>query len=295
MDTPTRIRSVMDLVASGRSRRGASSFGEVQDWADALRLVDGASRIAVVTGFYILEAEAAETDGPGGALVLARALERDGKRSLVVTDSRCFDLLAAGAAALDGAPSLLSADEAREIWAWSPDLLLYVERPGRCPDGCFRNMRGSDISPCTAPLDDAALEAPGRSVPIVAIGDGGNEAGMGRFRKGLALKYPSFASCLCDITADAALAVDVSNWGAYGLAVLLSAERGLWLGHSPDEEERLLRALASAGAVDGLTRRAEITVDGFSLEAQREIVASLKTLWTSWMGVTSSRSGPTDA
>jgi hypothetical protein len=150
-------------------------------------------------------------------------------------------------------------------------------------------MRGSDISPCTAPLDDAALEASGRSVPIVAIGDGGNEAGMGRFRNDLARQFPSHASSLCDVRADAALAVDVSNWGAYGLAALLSAERGLWLGHSPDEEERLLRALVAAGAVDGLTRTADLTVDGFSLEVQREIVASLQAFWQDWMGLSPSR------
>ena len=280
--------ALMALVAQDRSGRGAARAGSVAHWIEALSLLRGKNRVAIVTGFYVPQARAAETDGPGGALVLGRALERDGRRSLVVTDSRCFDVVAAGAAALDGSPSLLCAEGARDIWSWDPDLLIYVERPGRCRDGVFRNMRGEDISPFTAPLDGAALEAEGRGVPLLAIGDGGNEAGMGCLMDELTSLIPDFAPCLCSVPADVALAVDVSNWGAYALGCLLSCERGLWLGHSSDEEERLLRGLVAAGAVDGLSRRAEPSVDGFPLAVQREVVAALHGLWESF---TSSRAG----
>lgn len=277
-----RIKSVMSLVASDRPGRGASVLGRPEHWQKALSLLDAASRVVVVTGFYVPEASAAETDGPGGALVLARALERDGKKVLVVTDSLCFDVVASGASALNGSPTPLCLDDPKEIWRWRPDLLVYVERPGRCGDGCFRNMRGCDISAVTAPLDAAAFEAVAREVPLLAIGDGGNEAGMASFLPDLATMFPHFASSLSVVSADAALAVDVSNWGAYGLCCLLSGERGIWLGHGADEEERLLRALVAAGAVDGVTKHPELSVDGFPLSLHKEVAASLVRLWESW-------------
>ncbi len=270
---------LMGLVACDRPHRGASPMGRPGHWTEALALLEAKRRVAVITGFYVLEAEAAETDGPGGALVLARALERDGKRAVVVTDSLCFDVVAAGAAALGDGPPLLCVDEPGEIWSWDPDLLLYVERPGRCRDGTFRNMRGRDISSVTAPLDGAALEAPLRGVSLLSIGDGGNEAGMASFLEGLSAARPEFAPSLCCVPADVALAADVSNWGAYALGVLLSCRRGIWLGHDPDEEERLLRALVAAGAVDGVSGLPEPSVDGFPLEVQRELVAELQGLW----------------
>ncbi|QTX31603.1 DUF4392 domain-containing protein [Aminithiophilus ramosus] len=273
------VHGLMGLVASDRPRRGASPMGRSDHWTEALALLEAKRRVAVITGFYVLEAKAAETDGPGGALVLARALERDGKRAIVVTDSLCFDVVAAGAAALGDGPPLLCVDEPGEIWSWDPDLLLYVERPGRCRDGTFRNMRGRDISSVTAPLDGAALEAPLRGVSLLSIGDGGNEAGMASFLEGLSATRPEFAPSLCCVPADVALAVDVSNWGAYALGALLSCRRGIWLGHDPDEEERLLRALVAAGAVDGVSGLPEPSVDGFPLEVQCELVAELQSLW----------------
>jgi hypothetical protein len=58
-----------------------------------------------------------------------------------------------------------------------------------------------------------------------------------------------------------------SNWGAYGVVAELSRQSGRPLLHSADEERRMIRACVAAGAVDGITRRAEPTVDGLPLEA----------------------------
>ena len=57
-----------------------------------------------------------------------------------------------------------------------------------------------------------------------------------------------------------------SNWGAYGIVAELSRLAGRPLLHSADEERKMVRACVDAGAVDGITRRPEPTVDGLPLE-----------------------------
>ena len=53
---------------------------------------------------------------------------------------------------------------------------LSIERCGRSADGAPRNMRGEDISAFATPLDDLFVAGPWQRI---AIGDGGNEIGMG--------------------------------------------------------------------------------------------------------------------
>jgi D-glutamate cyclase len=63
------------------------------------------------------------------------------------------------------------------------------------------------------------------------------------------------------VSVDHLVVAGTSNWGAYGIVAELSRLAGRDLLHSSDEELRMLRACVDAGAVDGVTRRAEPTVD----------------------------------
>jgi Domain of unknown function (DUF4392) len=56
-----------------------------------------------------------------------------------------------------------------------------------------------------------------------------------------------------------------SNWGAWGVVAELSVIAGRDLLHTAEEERRMVEACVTAGAVDGLTRRREPTVDGLPL------------------------------
>ncbi len=262
------------LVASDRPGRAVSRLCEGRCWERALQLLSASSRVAVVTGFYVPAAGAAETDGPGGAAVLARAFSRSGRECRLFTDSLCLSVVKAASEALSGV-EVQAVGTGEEIMEWLPDLVVFLERLGRASDGHYYNMRGEDIGSFTRPLDDAADLAKGMGIPVLAVGDGGNEVGMGALSERLRGLVPGFAGCLCDVSADVVLPVDVSNWGGYALAALLSSREGFWLGHSPEEERRVLERIVQAGAVDGVTLKGTLSVDGFDLEGQQQIVVQL--------------------
>jgi hypothetical protein len=56
---------------------------------------------------------------------------------------------------------------------------------------------------------------------------------------------------------------------------------GEWIGPEEGETGTMLEALISAGAVDGVTRRSEPTVDGFPEGEHRQVISKLKELVTS--------------
>jgi hypothetical protein len=124
-------------------------------------------------------------------------------------------------------------------------------------------MKGLDISDVVTPLDALAESAMRGGIPVLAIGDGGNEAGMGLLYDSLIEVLPDhYARCISKVPSDVCLPVDVSNWGGYALAALLSSFYRRWLGLDEGEEEEMLRALLEAGAVDGVSGAADMSVDG---------------------------------
>jgi hypothetical protein len=233
-------------------------------WEEALRLFVGAKLISVVTGFFIRGAGAPETDGPPGAVILGRALARAGKQVTLLTDNRNYKSLSACSLSVGGPPAA-RADDPLDI-PMDADLLVFIERPGHAADGRYYDMKGVDIGDAVVPLDRAAEIALRNGIPVLGIGDGGNEAGMGVLYDALAELLPHYASCLSRVPASVCLPVDISNWGAYALAAVLSRSCRRWLGMDEGEESVMLEALAEAGAVDGVTGAPGASVDGVPLE-----------------------------
>ncbi|MDR3253963.1 MAG: DUF4392 domain-containing protein [Synergistaceae bacterium] len=262
------------IAASGATGRGPSSLCRDELWERAVHLIVEKKKIALVSGFYVPSVSAPETDGPSGSLVLARALLRFGRETEVWTDGYCLECYKKCADVL-GFPSALVHDATSdEFRGTGVDLLIFVERLGRASDGAYYNMRREDISAWTPPLDSLVGSTGAASI---GIGDGGNEVGMGCLADELAELMPEYAPCLCVVRTDICLPVDVSNWGAYALASALSSLSGVWLGSTSVEERLMLEALAASGAVDGVSRRREASVDGLPLERHVEMANLLKT------------------
>ena len=189
---------ILESIASDSAGRGAPRLASPELLHEALELLKTSRRPAIVTGFVVPPLEVAETDGPPGAGILARALRQQGKDVLLVTDEICFPVLSAAARCIgyDGFLSEMNSPERLFPGDGDPDLLIFVERLGRAGDGKYYNMRCEEIGAYTAPLDGAALLAQAKGIPCLAVGDGGNEVGMGSFYHELREMLPSFASCI---------------------------------------------------------------------------------------------------
>lgn len=237
--------------------------------ARALRDLNG--NVVIGTGFPV--ADSFETDGPVGAIALYRALEQLGAQPWLA----CAAPLAQ---ALEGEFRLLELEivgredsraQARSYLAHlQPQAVIAIERPGLCADERYYNMRGEDISPLCARFDDFLNEA---QCPTIAIGDGGNEIGMGNIADTIAALDIRGATTGCDEL----LVADVSNWAAYGLLAFL----GLWRGRDLLAEIQpleILQFLSANGSVDGVTRDNTLTEDGLPASEGQAVITAIQTL-----------------
>ena len=194
------------------------------DFSAACRSLAGTpdAVVAIVTGFFIPHAvpPCGETDGPLGAVFLARALVPLGIRVILASEAFCVRALEAGvgvsglrkAVSVVTLPSVESAGtlSVAEYWRYFAERtgglthLIAVERVGPSHtaqsvagqtaadrftaevaaqehDRCH-TMRGSDITGATSPAHRLFESAGAQQPPVVTIGigDGGNEIGMGK-------------------------------------------------------------------------------------------------------------------
>jgi len=292
------------LLALDPARRGIAGFFRPGGAQAAARALTGAGSVLIVTGFIVAEGMP-ETDGPPGAAVLGRALRRMGARVRYTSDAAALPPLEAALRALGEPPDVFAypegADAAEEVLARErPSHLIAIERPGRCRSGDYLNMRGISVAEWNRPLDEMFLLAhrrrkqrspaaprtgrprpePGWRAPLtIGIGDGGNEIGMGSVRTLLAREGRMVARTASVVPVDHLVVAGVSNWGAYGIVAQLGRITGESLLHTPAEELRMIDACMKAGAVDGITRRREPTVDTLSADTHAALVALLGLSW----------------
>ena len=237
----------------------------------AAQLMVGCKGLVLIgTGFPV--GDSFETDGPVGALVLYKVLEKLGATPLLCCGEPLFSALRDDYSCLqlpvNSTDAAAFADEF--LQQHHPELIISIERPGLAADGRYYNMRGQDISARCANFDVFFQQA---CCPAIAIGDGGNEIGMGKLYQAVSQLAitPSVTYC------DELLLADVSNWAAYGVLALVSklkdAETGCgWLLDCQPKE--LLAYLVERGAVDGVTGLASLTEDSLSPD-HAELLLSL--------------------
>lgn len=237
--------------------------------ASALRDLRGT--VIIGTGFPVLDTF--ETDGPVGAIALYDALESLGAKPVIACGAPLLDALAGDFRTLALSARDLGTAEieaASLLQQLKPAAVVSIERPGLGSDGRYYNMRGEDITARCSFFDPYLSQA---DCPTIAIGDGGNEIGMGNIEAAIATLDIRAAVTQCNEL----LVADVSNWGAYGLIALLArwSERDLLADISP---VAILEYLSAKGSVDGVTRENTITEDGLDASAGIALIGKLREL-----------------
>lgn len=277
-----RVQRIEALIHQDVGRNATALFaataGGLWNAASAIARLP-APRIGVLTGFYVPTATppAAETDGPAGMALLVRGLSNAGLYCRVLTDDPCQSSCRAalagaemGAVALDSV--VPDAPMAPAIQRWRDagiDWAIAIERCGRTADGTPRNMRGVDMQAWTAPLDEVFQAGPWATM---AIGDGGNEIGLGSLPASLIARHVDRGALIACVTPATHLVMaGVSHWGAYALLGALALLRPDWRDAllaclDPELDTRILDRMVRDGpAVDGVSQRQALTIDTLPL------------------------------
>lgn len=267
--------SIEDIVLrySGRGMTLLQKYLKTNYCFNAARRLLALERgnVLLTTGFYV--AGAAETDGPPGTLCLAKALARLGFTPTIVTDRICQGLFESEQLPVEYV-DIASGDDVyrRLLDRYQPVCLISVERCGHNLENDYANMHGKSIASQTARIDTMFELADAREILTIGIGDGGNEIGMGNLKDVISEKMDLNP---CTVTVDELIIATTSNWGAYALAACLSIliHRHILLSYR--ELADYLKKIVALGCVDGVTKKAEPSVDGFPLKIEKEIVTAL--------------------
>lgn len=259
--------------------RGFAQAAPAPDFGALTATLLAARRAVILTGFPMDcgGAPRGETDGPGGAANLARALMAVGCGVTLLCDQISLPQVRAAAEVLAPETKVIALPP-RGTEPFARDLLerlrpthfVSIERPGKGADGHFHNMRGQVIDERVTDTDFLLPLARRLGAVTVAIGDGGNELGMGALRAAVEAHVPHGKALAAVERAEFTLVSGVSNWWGWGAAALLSAATGRRLLPSPEEELRALSAVVASGGVDGCTGAAALSVDALPLFVHQE-------------------------
>ncbi|MEM2226749.1 MAG: DUF4392 domain-containing protein [Candidatus Bathyarchaeia archaeon] len=266
--------------------------------------------VVITTGFIVLPQKIQETDGPLGAAALAKSLSvafdvgsilitEEPSRGIMTStlralgmdvkkDEDAFDPADKKSALVLSFPSELRearVEAERILDKFAPSFVLAIEKAGRNAKGEYHTMKGINISPFHAKIEPLIEGARNRRILTVGIGDGGNEVGMGNIKSAVEKFVPYAKVCQCpckggiaaESRVDELVVASISNWGAYGIEACIAELTGKGEAlHTPEEEEKMLKYALEAGAVDGVTGKPQLSVDGVPMKVHSSIIRVLE-------------------
>lgn len=266
--------------------------------------------VYIVVGFVLLPHQVPEMDGSVSAILLARALVLafDAKPVIVCPPdsveafSRCANVvglhsyqdlatalrlpLSVGIVPFTKDRAAAAGQARRLLVSCPPAAAVAVEASGANARGVYHNAAGQDISGLQAKSDVlwGALRA--RGVLTIAIGDLGNEIGMGAIGPHIQKYVPFTAegecSCGCGggilsaTGADCIVTATCSDWGCYALmAALAYRKRDMNILHREEMESEVMRVLSRNGMID-MTGSLLPGVDGFDTRMNVGVVSLMR-------------------
>lgn len=265
-----------------------TSMNFAEKLLNAVKDENSSDIVYIISGFILPPHNKPETDGIIGAAELARTLVLLGKKPVIICPEKNIPALEAMlplcglhlyhdieeflnipfsvcaiAFTTDRNKAVRQAEELLNIH--KPAAVVSTEAPGANKYGIYHNASGIDVSDEQAKTDVLFLQAKKRQIPNFAIGDLGNEIGMGTLQNYIQKFVPyatvkdnvSGCSCPCgggimsESSADVVLTATVSDWGMCAvIAAMAWLENNIKLMHSPELEEELIVAASRSGMVN---------------------------------------------
>jgi len=167
-----------------------------------------------------------------------------------------------------------------------PSAVISIECPGSNELGVYHNATGLDVTELEAKQDILFEKLQAAGVLNIAIGDLGNEIGMGAISDTLkeSIPYAAPGSCRCGCgggiavktKADHLITATVSDWGCYAMiasiAFLMENDDIM---HDAELEKRAMITACSNGMID-MYGWLIPAIDGFGTEINMSIVTFMK-------------------
>lgn len=297
------------IARASRDRAGANApMRAAEALVDA---VDPGDTVLVLTGFLIPPTMVQETDGPLGAVSVARAVDAGlDANAVIACEPAALEICEATATA--GELSVVDRETAGEsrrtvaieefpsepraaaayadevVDELSPAAVVAVEKVAPNVAGVYHNMAGYDVSEPTAKVHELYDDLDS-SVLTVAVGDAGNEVGMGNVADVVRqeIQYGEECQCPCgsgiasSIEVDELVPATVSNWGGHAIAACVSTLVGRPILHGPEVERRMLYEASAAGSIDGIGGGTNGWCDGMPPAAHEAVVQLLQEVLSS--------------
>lgn len=266
--------------------------------------------VFILVGFILLPHKVPEMDGTVSAMLLARALvlafhakpviicpedsvEAFKKCSNVVGLHMYEDLdlmmklpLSMGIIAFTKDKGRARTASAEILSFVTPSAVVSIETSGANALGVYHNAVGLDLSDLQAKSDFLWNELRERGVLNIAIGDLGNEIGMGTISEHIKRYVPFTApgECKCGCgggilaatRADNIITATCSDWGCYGLiAALAYLCRNIEVLHREEMEAEMMRVASRSGFID-MTGSLIPGIDGFDTHMNVGIVSLMR-------------------
>ena len=279
----------------------------------ARKLVDTVKEgdiVYVMTGFVLRPYKKAEMDGIVSSMLLCRALVKafgakpiiicpEDNRKAVESLSACVGLhLFEDIDTLREIPVSMSAiyftkSEAEAaaqadaiIAKAKPTAVISIEAPGANEKGCYHNAVGLGVTELEAKMDILFEKLQQLGILNIAIGDLGNEIGMGTIADTLEkyIPYAGKGACNCGCggglavktKADNIITATVSDWGCYAMiAAIAYLKENIDIMHTADIEEEAVKCASNSGMID-MYGWLIPAIDGFGLEINLPIVALMR-------------------
>ena len=262
--------------------------------------------VYIMTGFVLFPSKKAEMDGVVSAVLLARALVKAFnvkpviicpeenmnaiKNLSYIVGLHIYDnidelkeypiSMAAIAFTKDINQASRQADEI--IHKGLPNAVISIECPGANSLGIYHNAVGLDVTSLEAKQDILFTKLQEKGVINIAIGDLGNELGMGTIKEHLEeyIPYAAKGNCNCGCNGGIAVATKadniitstVSDWGCYGLiAAIAYLKKDLDIMHTKEMEEEAMVTASRSGMID-MYGWLVPAIDGFGLSMNMSIV-----------------------